>query len=374
MIKWAALIPLCALPMAAVQPKLTNIRLDHVTHTGVRVLWTADAKGVAQIKFGTASGNYQYRSYNLKPDQMSGAIAINALKPSTTYYLRIAFRPNAGNDVDICQTDECGSTEQSFTTLPESATHPELPELPKTFRTDPPDTSGYVIQTVKQLPDGSCNIQQLLDAATYGTVIELPQGMTCKVFPIKANDSRGYSLRGKPLDPSAGGNIDSPNHRWIVIRTAKGPATLTPPGVRVTPQTAAAFAKLEAQKPIGTGGEVFSSDHRGMGSHHYRIEMLELTHTNSPAVFPPDGADPEPVRSLIALWGHVIPSIPTHIICDRLYIHGRGFPARLKFGIWLNGKYVALTNSYIDKVDFWRPYNLNYARKSLRRRLFVGAA
>jgi hypothetical protein len=234
--------------------------------------------------------------------------------------------------------------------------HPELPLPPKTFRADPPDTSGYTVQTVRQLPDGSCNIQQLIDAAAYGTVIELPQGMVCKVFPIKGNDSRGYGLRGKKLDPNAGGDINSPNHRWIVIRTAKGPAELTPPGVRVTPQRAAPFAKLEAQKTIGTGGEVFFSDHYGTPPHHYRIESLELTHTDSAALFPPDAADPEPVRSLISIAGHMTASIPTYIVCDRLYIHGRGFPGRLKFGIWLNGKYVALTNSHIDKVDYWRPY------------------
>ncbi len=280
------------------------------------------------------------------------------MKPATTFFLRVVARPFANNNTDICETDACGSTELSFTTLPEPAEHPAPPAQPLSFNANQPDTSGYVTLTVSQLPEGKCNLQQLIDGASYGTIIELPQGMVCFTDNTPANDRRGFGLRGKPLDPNAGGDINSPNHRWIIIRTANSPVDLTPSGVRVTPQTAGPFAKLVAQKAAGTGGEVFFSDHYTTVPHHYRIEALEITHTGSTELFPPDGVDPAPMNSLITLWAHLTPptTIPNYFIFDRLYIHGLGFPARLRNGMWLNGKYVALTNSYIDKVDYWRPY------------------
>jgi hypothetical protein len=348
------------------QPVLSNLALDEITHTSVRVKFTSSIVSKMQIRFGTSSGSYPYRSYTMVPLEKDSSLVLNALAPATTFYLRLAARPNYTSDVEICDSDACGSTELTFTTLPEPAVHPAPPVQPYEFNANQPDTDGYVTLTVSQLSGGTCNLQQLIDSASYGTVIELPQGMVCNTDNLVANDRRGWSLKGKPLDPNAGGDINSPNHRWIIIRTANGPVDLPPSGVRVTPQTAAPFAKLVAQRPVGAGGEVFYADTYNGTPHHYRIETLEITHTDSPALFPPDAVDPAPMNSLITMFAHVsTTTIPNYFYFDRLYIHGLGFPGRLKSAIWLNGKFCALTNSYIDKVDYWRPYQFPDAPPTL---------
>ncbi len=50
-----------------VQPTLSDLSVGDITHTSARVLFTSSAISKMQIKFGTSSGSYPYRSYTLTP-------------------------------------------------------------------------------------------------------------------------------------------------------------------------------------------------------------------------------------------------------------------------------------------------------------------
>lgn len=118
------------------------------------------------------------------------------------------------------------------------------------------------------------------------------------------------------------------------------------------------MAKLEAQQPTSPGAEVFVTAASCNGiPHHFRFENLELTHTASPDVFPPDAVDPKPINTLVMTHARYCPGQPAqYMIFDRVYAHGTGAPARLRYAFSLEGEHMGLINSYIDRVDYWRPF------------------
>ncbi len=354
----------------AVAPKLSqqsaalsisNVSYDYLAHSSIRIKWDTSAPGYFQVKYGVTSQNYLYATVSNGPaTQMS--VAIGALKPSTTYYFRAASRPNRDDDIGICQDDTCGSTELVVTTPPEPAIHPELPVAPTNpYNPVHPDTTGYTTVSLKVGPSGECvsatdnsSLQTVLNTVNYGTIIEFPQGATCKVPPQNSTNA-GYALPAKPLDPSASGDINSPSHRWIVLRTAGAPENFPPPGVRTSPAWAGRLAKLVAQAPsTNFDGQIFY----GVSAvvHHFWIENLELTHTADPSVYPADVIDPAPFMYLAKFEStYFVDSPPQYIVMDRLYVHGTGFPGRLRFGIGLGGAHQAVINSWVGPVDYWRP-------------------
>lgn len=374
--RFFALFPLTVVLCFAAPPTISNIQYDSLTHASVRWVFTVNPASYVQIKYGTTSWSYPYSS-NSYGGQTVGAISIGGLQPNTTYYFRMTARPNKDDDTDICQEDSCGSVEQSITTPPEPAQHPELPIGPTIYNPQHPDTSGYTVVPMQVGATGECaaaadvaaqlgwnkavrandTIPTILKAIGYGTVVEFPQGAVCKVFPTDSTWNTGYVLPVLPIDPNAGGNMDSPAHRWIVFRTAASNSADFPPfGARTGPKWGAKMAKLVAQVPATSPsgastntGQIFDS--YNISPHHFWFENLELTHTTDTSVTPADAVDPKPFSMLIRI--QPLNALPQYIVFDRLYAHGGGFPHRTVYGLSLGGRNEAMLGCYLT-FDFWR--------------------
>ena len=365
--------------VSAAPPVISDIRHTMLTHSSLRWQYqVSNPTAYAQIKYGVASGVYPYQSasYGLVANfsgisQNDGTVslAIGGLSPNTTYYFRMTARPNATNNTDICQVDACGSVEQVVTTPPEPTVSPASPEPPVLYQPKQPDTTGYAVVPMVVSGNGTCvaassvsaanvvagdALQPIINKIGYGTIIEFPQGAECKVPPQSETSGAGYNLPNKSLDPNAGGNIDSPNHRWIIFRTtSNSPADFPPFGSRTTPSWSGKMAKLIALTPHSLNGQVF--DTGGMSSHHWWFQNLEITHTSDPAYILPDAIDPKPFVELIRITPQYSQSAPPrYVVLDRLYVHGVGFPARLRYGLSLGGTHQAMIGCYVSKVDFWR--------------------
>lgn len=363
----------------AVPPVISNIRYSALTPTSIRWQFQVNnPSAYPQIYYGVTSGVYPYRtsSYPMSPgyaggsfNDGQGSLAIGGLAPNTTYYFRITARPNRNNTTDVCDNDACGSVEQVVTTPPEPAVSPEMPAPPEQYQPTAPDTTGYALVPMMVSGNGSCvaaasvpdanvvsgdTLGAIIGKIGYGTILEFPQGAECKVPPQPESNGAGYVLPGKSLDPSAGGNIDSPNHRWIIWRTATAtPADFPPFGSRTGPSWAGKMAKLIAQQQVSGGGQII--DTTFSSAHHWWFQNLEFTHTIDPAYVPPDAMDPLPYQDLIKISStYSLTNQPRHIVLDRLYIHGRGFPGRLKFGASLGGIKQAMIGCHLSQIDYWR--------------------
>jgi len=362
----------------AAPPVITNVRYTALTHSSIRWQYQiSSTTAFPQVKYGVTSGVYPYQtaSYGmtaswggLPNNDGLASFAIGGLAPNTTYYFRVTARPNADNDTDICQSDACGSVEQVVTTPPEPTVSPAMPEPPVAYQPTLPDTTGYAVVPMVVSGNGTCVAGSSVSAANvvagdsmgaiigkigYGTILEFPQGAECKV-PPQAESGAGYRLPNKALDINAGGNIDSPNHRWIIWRTASNTLADFPPfGARTTPAWAGKMAKFVALVPHSGNGQVI--DTTFTSAHHWWFQNLEFTHTADPAYVAPDAMDPAPFVDLIKITPQYTQSEPPrYFVLDRLYVHGTGFPARLKFGLSLGGINQAMIGCYVSKVDYWR--------------------
>lgn len=84
----------------------------------------------------------------------------------------------------------------------------------------------------------------------------------------------------------------------------------------------------------------------------YRFTGLEVTHIPTPDPPPPGWEQPDYRQG--AFWVLVVTE-PSNdrIIFDRCDIHGLAYPARLRYGLYLDGSNVALVNSRVHKVNQW---------------------
>jgi hypothetical protein len=213
------------------------------------------------------------------------------------------------------------------------------------------------------------NITTILQKVFFGTVIEFPQGASCKVFQTQPVWHTGYVLPMLPVDPMAAGNIDSPSHRWIVFRTKKINAADFPPfGVRTGPQWASKLAKLVAQNPgmttdgsgLGRGVQDFNGqlfDCYVQGCHHFWFENMEWTHLADSSVYPAGLVDPPAFVNYIRFFPNgadiATPSTtPDYNVVDRIYAHGQPWPSR-EMGLFNpGGNHWAIVNSYAQ-ANMW---------------------
>jgi hypothetical protein len=299
-------------------------------------------------------------------------------------------RPDEDDDASICVSPSCGAAEQVFTTQPLPAVNPVPPAPPIAWVPTEPNTSSYtVIPMQVSSSTGECvaaanvaqqpqwnggvlagdNITTILGKIFFGTVIEFPQGATCKVFQTDPIWHSGYVLPSLPIDPNAGGDIDSPNHRWIVFRThTVNPADFPPFGVRTGPQWAPKLAKLVAQTP----GEPTDGSAPGLGvqnsngqlfdcymqqCHHFWFENMEWTHLADTTVYPAGLVDPpafvDYLRLIPSLSGALTPATtPNYNVIDRIYAHGQPWPARELAVFAPGGDHWAIMNSYAQ-ANMW---------------------
>jgi hypothetical protein len=380
-------------------PAIRNITVNAVSHASVNIQFTNNQPSWVQLKYGLSSGNYIYTSASYQSsvnpadnNNVDASLSLGGLAPGTTYYLLPTARPDEDDATNICATPACGAVEQVFTTQPLPAVHPVPPAPPVAWVPTEPDTSSYtVIPMQVSSSTGECvaaanvaqqpqwngavlagdNITTILGKIFFGTVIEFPQGATCKVFQTESYFHSGYVLPALAIDPNAAGDIDSPNHRWIVFRTqAVNPADFPPFGVRTGPQWAPKLAKLVAQNPgvltdgsppglglQGFNGQLF--DCYRQQCHHFWFENMEWTHLADATVYPPGLADPpafdDYIRLIPSLSGSPTPATtPNYNVIDRIYAHGQPWPSRELVVFAPGGDHWAIISSWGQANMWWQ--------------------
>jgi hypothetical protein len=212
---------------------------------------------------------------------------------------------------------------------------------------------------------GTDNLTAILGKINYGTIVEFPQGISCKVIETDSYWHTGYVLPVLPVQ-SGKSSIDDITHQWIIFRTATGPGPLPPPGFRTGPTYANSLAKLIVQRPgmfyNGTpnaaqnfNGQIF--DCNQAQCHHFYFENLEFTHLADTSVYPPGIVDPYAFTDYIRLQ----PAVPTlsttttpdYNVVDRVYAHIQQWPSRQWCVFAMGGNHWAVENSYL-LADMWR--------------------
>jgi hypothetical protein len=166
---------------------------------------------------------------------------------------------------------------------------------------------------VRQVRAGE-NLQAALNTAQPGDELRLAPGATFTgnfVLPVKAGSSA------------------------ITIRTDLPDASLPPSNQRVTPTTAASFAKIQSPNTA-------AALRTAPGAHHWRVMFIE---------FPPTK---EGYGDIIQLGDgskaqSELSHVPYDIVFDRVYIHGHPLYGQ-KRGIALNARLVTIRNSYISDI------------------------
>lgn len=150
---------------ASVSGAAMRIIADGLDHTSVRIWVTTDTPAYFSVWFDVAShssaSQYAYRSQETGRASTVTATTVVGLTPATTYYFRGNLKTNFGvNNASACNSDACGATEFSLTTLADGHSadgRPQQPAepapVPDSLR-GPVDTTGYRIFPVPAFPDG----------------------------------------------------------------------------------------------------------------------------------------------------------------------------------------------------------------------------
>lgn len=158
------------------------------------------------------------------------------------------------------------------------------------------------------------NLQAALNAARPGDELRLAAGATFSgnfVLPVTAGSST------------------------ITLRTDLPDASLPGANQRVTPATAAAFAKIVSPNTA-------AALRTAPGAHHWRVMFIEFPSTREgygDIIQLGDGSSAQSDLS----------QVPYEIVFDRVYIHGHPLHGQ-KRGIALNARHVTIRNSYISDI------------------------
>ena len=95
------------------------------------------------------------------------------------------------------------------------------------------------------------------------------------------------------------------------------------------------------------------------GAARYRFIGIEVTHQPLPNPLPEGWENPINGRAYQGTVLELAESHGDHVIWDRSYIHGHPYPQRLSFGLSWSGDHIAVVNSYLDELAWWRKDGLS---------------
>lgn len=224
------------------------------------------------------------------------------------------------------------SAQQQFTIAVSSAAdgaYDGPAELPRVYLATAMSDSPAPGSTISVPPGG--DLQSVLKNANCGDTVTLQAGAVFSSGP--------YTLPNKPCD----------DQHWIIIRTSAPDTSLPPEGVRMTPcyagvshlygrpvlnctSTTRVLATI-SYSGTGNGPLIFAD-----GANHYRLIGLEVTRAAN------DG------KSVVTLVAHEEDGSMSHIILDRLYIHGTAGDETRRGVSFSGGTSMAIQDSYVSDL------------------------
>ena len=224
------------------QPVISNVVVDSISDTTVRIRWEIDGPSTGWnaygwVAYGTSPTSLDYttsRRGDTPPGVIYRGTQIAGLKPDTVYYFRPMNLNQAGQVADnwACsapgpqQGYTCATAGEvpSFRTLPAAANWDPAPVL--TFETPMPIINGQTFAVASNC----ANLESQLAAAANADSsrnhqVVIPAGTNCLVVDSLI------------LPKKVGSN-------WVVVRTSTPDSQLPPPGTRVTPSDAPKLATI----------------------------------------------------------------------------------------------------------------------------------
>lgn len=391
-------------PALFAAPTISNVLIDNVTKSSIRVRWTTDVPTSRdEIQYGLTSA-YGKSSIAPAANLTDHVWYVGGLEANKTYHI-------CPQGTDAGSTSICSATQNHYTvtTLSEANVYPESPQPPAVVNTALPAQSGAVLRvSPTNCNDPVTGLQALLNSAQLGDTIEITAGQVCSgVYSFPAKTGSGWvvvrtstpnsqlpppgkriSTADKPLlatlrsnapwfqiYANTGGacttnNVALPQWGWNVtdvykcVSNAWQPVTPVAKGPQppATCQTGEWFYQTGTPAPrnfawwciqpnqwehmvLDTNGNANQTATVTFqnNANHYRLIGLELTTFATP---------PTEVslsyQALVYLSGS-----NSDIVIDRCYLHGQGAPTRLLNGVELQGNNVAIVDSAFDQIDQW---------------------
>ncbi|HUS05612.1 MAG TPA: hypothetical protein VMZ52_04930 [Bryobacteraceae bacterium] len=278
-----------------------------------------------RIRYGTTT-TYESSKYGgIQPVPIGTTASdaqgiISGLHPGTAYH----FCPQSSDDG--ASWSPC--VDAAETTLEAPETHPELPTLPAAVDIRLPDTAEYaVFQVAKDCSNLGSTLVNAENARTLtGAIVVWPENC----------DTEGLSFPS-PADQT------SPLSKWVLVvpEWPLGSNFTVASGTRVQ-SGARGLAKLTLAA-VGFHKTALSIQNL----HHWRFIGLEVT-TAVTTEDPATTTDPTPYGQLAGLYN------VDHVIFDRCYFHGQGYPSRIARGVYFSGKEIAFIDSAFENIDHWK--------------------
>ncbi|MGH9628422.1 MAG: fibronectin type III domain-containing protein [Bryobacteraceae bacterium] len=221
---------------------------------------------------------------------------------------------------------------------------------------------------VLTVPGHGYSTGQVVEVANIGvTVRQVANNGTYSRWIIDRIDENTFALRDSYGSGAftEGGTVNRLDHLQQVAHTSGTslPATCTPdewfyktngPEQKENGYWCTSPNKWTNVRMVNTseGTSAFAAIRFEDNASRYRFLGIEVTHNPVPNPYPSGwehGNNRQgEVGSLVYTNGTM-----SHLIFDRVDVHGQGFPARITHGLYLNGSHVALIDSRVHEIHRW---------------------